>query len=120
MYDIYSPFNLEEHKKHFVNYLEAIIDRDGTIMYAIPSHQELATKLACAELGVDRKTLEEMCPKEYYFDYMTWLLMRFDGVAVWTNHCNAPNPNKRQIAVLRLLKLHGVYKGIIPDMISGS
>ena len=25
MYDIYSSFNLEEHKKHFVNYLEAII-----------------------------------------------------------------------------------------------
>lgn len=118
MYDIYSSFNLEEHKKHFVNYLEAIIDRDGTIMYAVPSHQELATKLACAALGVDRKTLEEMCPKEYYFDYMTWLLTQFNGVAVWTNYCNAPNPNKKQIAVLRLLRLHGVYKGIIPEIIA--
>ena len=116
MYDIHSPFNLTEHKKHFVSYLEAIIDRNGTIMYAIPSHQELATKLACDALGVSRQTLETMCPVEYYFDYTTWLPMQFDGVAVWTNHCIAPNPNKKQIAVLRLLKMHGVYKGIIPSM----
>lgn len=116
MYDLHSPFDLAEHKKHFVNYLEAIIDRNGTIMYAVPSHQELATKLACAALGVDRKTLEELCPEEYHFDYMTWLLMQFDGVAVWTNYCNAPNPNKKQVSVLKSLKLHGIYKGTIPDI----
>ncbi|GAB6761703.1 hypothetical protein [Bacillus cereus] len=34
------PFDIETHKKCFVDYLEVVIDEEGTVMYATPSHQE--------------------------------------------------------------------------------
>ena len=37
---LHSPFNIETHKKTFINYLEVVITSDGVIHYAIPSHQE--------------------------------------------------------------------------------
>lgn len=70
-YDIYSDFDLEQHKKKYVDYLEVLILEDGTVVYAVPSHQEKAIAVACAKLGVCRKELMDMCPPEYYADFMT-------------------------------------------------
>ena len=39
-YTLYCPFDIEKHKKTFINYLEVVILEDGTIEYAVPSHQE--------------------------------------------------------------------------------
>ena len=45
-YDIYRPFDAEKHKAKYSNYLEVLILEDGTVVYAIPSHQEKAIALA--------------------------------------------------------------------------
>lgn len=115
-YSVYSDFDIEKYKQTYVNYLEVVIDENGKVMYAVPSHQEKVIAMACEKLGVSRKELSDMCPKEYYFDYMTWLCMKSKAVAVWNDGCVAPEPNKKQVAVLRKLKLNGLYKGAIPNI----
>lgn len=44
-YDVYSKFDLEKHKQRFENYFEVIIEEDGMIHYAVPSHQEFFQKV---------------------------------------------------------------------------
>ena len=83
-YSIYSEFDLEQHKKTFRNYLEVIIHPDGTVHYAIPSHQEYLIKYACREQACSRETLYNSCPKEYYFDVSTWLCKITKCVSVWS------------------------------------
>lgn len=39
-YTVYSEFDIEHHKKTFIHYLEVVIDGNGKIMYAVPSHQK--------------------------------------------------------------------------------
>ena len=112
MYDVYSDFDLEQHKKHFVNYLEVMIDEQGEVHYAVPSHQEWAIAASCEKLGVSRQELGDMTPREYYFDWMNWLLMQCGCVAVW-NEFYMGNPNRKQMAALRKLKMGGVYKGAL-------
>ena len=113
-YDVYCDFDLEKHKETYVNYLEVMIDKDGKIMYAVPSHQEKAIAMACEAKGINRAELEKMCPKEYYFDFLTWLLMQSGAMAVWNQYYQCYNVTRAQYASLRRLKLAGVYKGTLP------
>lgn len=115
-YSIYCNFDIERHKKKYVDYLEVLIETDGQIVYAVPSHQEKAIELACQKLGVNRRELMDMCPKEYYGDFLNWLLMVSGAVAVWNDFCSAPAVTKKQIASFRRLKMAGVYKGAVPTM----
>ena len=114
-YDVYSEFDIEKHKKHFVPYLEVMIDEDGKVHYAVPSHQEWAIAKSCEKLGVTRKELSDMTPPEFYIDWLNWLLAQCKGVAVWEDFFMAPEVNKRQYAALRRLKFGGVYKGNLPS-----
>lgn len=114
-YDLYCPFDLEKHKQTYVNYLEVLIDEEGTIMYAVPSHQLKAVDLICSRTGLSRKEVDRLCPPEYYGDYMTWLCMVAKVVFVWNEWCVAVNPTVKQIGALRRLKMAGVYTGAIPQ-----
>lgn len=115
-YGLHSKFDIEQHKKTFVHYLEVLILEDGTVMYAVPSHQELAIKLACGKLGINRDELMKRCPPEYYFDFMRWLLRITNAIALWEDQClTGDSISKKQIAKLRALKLNGLYTGQIPQ-----
>lgn len=85
MYDLYSEFDIEQHKKHYTNYLEAVIFPDGHIEYAVPSHQEKLIEICQRKLNVSRDELNAMCPQEYYFDFMVWLCNISGCVAIWSN-----------------------------------
>ena len=113
-YDVYSEFDIQKHKQRYVNYLEVMIDRDGKIMYAVPSHQEKAVQMACEVKGMSRTELERACPKDYYFDYLTWLLMQSGAMAVWNEFYQCYEPTKEQYASLRRLKMNGIYRGPLP------
>lgn len=115
-YDVYSDFDLEKHKKKYVNYLEVMIDKDGKVEYAVPSHQEKAVAMACDALDVSRVELGDMTPAEFYFDWMTWLLRQSGAMAVWYDGYICESPTKAQYAALRRLKMGGVYKGVLPEM----
>lgn len=107
---LHSDFDIETHKRTFVNYLEVVIREDGKIEYAVPSHQEKLIAIARAKLGVTRKELCDMCPREYMFDYNTWLCGITNCVSVW-NDFHMGTPNEKQRGALQTLKVHGLYRG---------
>lgn len=114
-YDVYGEFNIEKHKKTYINYLEVLIKEDGKIVYAVPSHLAKAEELASEKLGISRKRLNKTIPKKYCFDYLTWVLTQSCAVAVWDDFYKTGENglNHRQRATLKRLKLHGLYKGAI-------
>lgn len=109
MYNIYSKFDIEKHKSIYINYLEVIILPDGTVEYAVPSHQEKLIKIAMEKLKVTREELNELCPREYYFDLITWLTKITSCVSVWNNYV-VGEPNEIQKEVIEQLKLEGLLK----------
>lgn len=114
-YDIYCEFDIAEHKKKYTNYLEVLIEPSGKIVYAVPSRQEKAMALACEKLGKTRDEINAMCPREYYFDFLNWLLMLSGAVAVWNDFFAAPQElTRKQVGALRKLKMAGLYNGIVP------
>lgn len=114
MYNLESNFNIEQHKKHFVNYLEVILFPDGHIEYAIPSHQEKLIAICREKLHVTRDQLDNMCPEEYYCNFITWLCNMSECVSIWNDFIIKPNTiplTRAQIAALKQLKEHGLYRG---------
>lgn len=107
---LHSPFDVETHKNTFVNYLEVVIHEDGTVEYAVPSHQEKLIGIAMVKLGVTRRQLLEMCPREMMFDFMNWLCKITSCVAVWDDF-HMGESNEVQQRVLQNLKYHGLYRG---------
>lgn len=83
MYDLNSKFDIQQHKEHFTHYLEIVIFPDGHIEYAVPSHQEKLIAVGMKELGITRQALIDRCPKDYYFDFLTWLCNVSHCVSVW-------------------------------------
>ena len=111
-YDVYSEFDIEKHKETFVNYLEVLIQEDGHVMYAVPSHQELAIMLACDARGWTRDELNSACPKEFYLDLLPWVLSLTKSISVW-DRFYVGEANDAQIARLVELRNAGLYKGMI-------
>ncbi len=107
---LHAPFDIETHKKTFVNYLEVVILPDGTVEYAVPSHQEKLIRICMEKMGVSRQEVNQMCPPEYYFDFMTWLCLISECVAVW-NEGIVGRCNLKQAKSLGELRKHGLYKG---------
>lgn len=114
-FDIYCDFDIEKHKETYTNYLEVLILENGTIVYAIPSHQMKAEQICCEKLNINKEELLKLCPPMYYFDYLTWLLNTSGAVAVWNDfyRCGYNGLNRKQKAKLKLLKINGLYKGVI-------
>ena len=115
-YTLHPDFDPKLHKQTFTHYLKVIIDENEKIMYAVPSHQEKVIKLACEKLNVTREQLNEMCPEEYYFDFMTWLSKLSGACAVWENQVMGDKLTEEQIKALQMLKNEGLYLGEIPRM----
>ena len=111
-YSLNSEFDIEMHKKTFVNYLEVLIENNGHVVYAVPSHQELAIKMACKALHLTRKQLEDICPPEYYFNFLEWVLSKINAISVW-NEMYMGNANTKQKEKLLELKKADLYKGSI-------
>lgn len=111
-YDLHSEFDIEKHKAKYINYLEVLIEEDGHVLYAVPSHQELAIKLACKAKHWSRDQLNKKCPPEYYFDFLPWVLSISNAVSVW-NTMYIGNANEAQINTLKSLKKAGLYTGNI-------
>lgn len=115
-YSVYSDFDLEMHKKAYHDYFEAVIYPDGKIAYAVPSHNEKMLAIACEKLGCDREYVYDLCPEEYYFDFIFWLSKLTGCCSVWKDNIIGCGFTAGQIAALRKLKLAGVYRGPLPKI----
>lgn len=104
------PFDVETHKKTFINYLEVIIDEQGVVHYAVPSHQEFLINYACSQLGISREELNKQCPPEYYFNFLHWLCQITKCIAVWDTMIIG-KPNRNQLVTMNKLRAEGLYKG---------
>lgn len=109
---LHSTFNIQTHKETFKNYLEVIVDCDGVVHYAVPSHMEyLINHLISTKYG-SREALNDAVPREYWFDMMTWLTQQSGLVAVWNNTYKGIL-NEQQRNTLIRLQMEGLYKGEI-------
>lgn len=112
-YDLYCDFDIEQHKKTYIHYLEVIMFEDGHIEYAVPSHQEKLVKVLCDKLQKTRQQVFDMCPDEYAFDVITWLCNMTGCVSIWTDGYEAPQYpiTDEQLVMLKKLKSAGIYEG---------
>lgn len=111
MYDLHCPFDIEQHKKTYINYLEVVIFPDGHIEYAVPSHQEKLIDVCINKLGISRFVLERMCPPEYYMDFQVWLCNMSGCVSVWDRYIVKSDTTpltKEQEDTIKLLKKEGL------------
>lgn len=112
-YDVYSKFDIEQHKKTYPYYTEVIIHPDGEIEYAVPSHQEKLISICMRNLDITRDELNNMCPKEFYFNVNPWLCNISHRVAVWYDFAMFPSDGItiHQKEALQMLKANGCYIG---------
>lgn len=108
-YDIYSKFDIEQHKKKYINYFEAIILPNGKVEYAVPSHQEKLIRIGAEKYGVSRCKFIDMCPKDKYLDYEEWLCEATECVAVWFDFYRG-KPNEAQKRTLNELYAANIVK----------
>lgn len=109
---LHRPFNIELHKATFKNYLEVIIDVNGVVHYAVPSHQEFLINCLIRDKYQTRDALNDAVPREYWFDMMTWLTNESGMIAVWNDrYLGTLNDNQKN--TLAKLQLVGLYKGDI-------
>lgn len=109
---LYQPFDIEVHKKEFINYLEVVIDEHGRVHYAVPSHQEKLIKLACMKHGMTRDELNDACPEAYYFNFITWLCIMSGCVSIWNDYMIG-QANEKQAETIQKLADAGLYHGLI-------
>lgn len=114
-YGVYSDFDIQKHKETFIDYLEVIINANGHIMYAVPSHQEKLIAMVMEARGWTRQELMEHCPERFHCSFLDWLLLVADAVSVWSAFCIAPAPRPKHIEALRRLSEAGLYTGAIPQ-----
>lgn len=115
-YNVYCEFDIQKHKEVYKNYLEVIVDEEGKIHYAVPSHQEFLIRRGCKNLNVSRKVLNLLCPKRFHYDFVTWLCKVSKCVAVWNDRIMGYSYAEAQVKTLKRLKRAGLYHGIIPKV----
>lgn len=115
-YDMHCEFDIQMHKQTYVDYLEVIITPDGTIHYAVPSHAKYLENIAMAQLNVTHEQLCDMCPREYMFAVVEWLVQITGCISVWTNGVVYHNITDRQYKTLQDLRVAGLYQGPMPEV----
>lgn len=101
-YSVYSKFDIDKHAETFMNYLEVIIDENGVIHYAVPSHQIFVENLLKRKIGEIMFKSASMC-QEAFLDYSGWLCKQTKCIMVWNNFYLG-RPNFRQLEALKKLK----------------
>ena len=79
------PFSIERHIHTFVNYCECVIDEDGTILYAIPSHERKLMEIVMNRLNLTREELVDKAEQENgQWDWINWLMRNSKCMCVYT------------------------------------
>lgn len=109
-YDLNSPFDIEKHNATYVHYFEAIMYPDGTVVYAVPSHQEKLILIAQTMFDWTRKQVGDHCPPDMYLDFMQWLCNVTGCAALWEHSIIGPDAlTQDQYNMLDRLKTAGIW-----------
>ena len=112
---LHEPFDIETHKKTFIDYLEVIVRSDGTVEYAVPSHlYKLMSVFENGKYSVEQ--INEMFIQDMMgLSPIEWLCKKTRCISVWTNGYEGV-ANEQQITTLNLLKAEGLYQGRILEL----
>ena len=113
-YSLHSKFDIIKHKQTFINYLEVIIEEDGSVHYAVPSHQEYLINLCCKKFKMSRQELYDLCPENMHVDFMTWLCKMSNAIALWCSHIEYYEINALQYNTIDQLIANNLYYGPYP------
>jgi hypothetical protein len=103
-YNLYSKFNIEQHKQTFINYFEAIILPSGEVQYATPSHIEKLMALT----NEPREIILEKMP--ITASPIEWLIDYTGCIAVWKSFHKGTPVTVEQKDMLQLLIVEGLIK----------
>ena len=115
---LYTPFDVEIHKREFVNYLEVVILEDGTVEYAVPSHELKLTNILMERNGMTIEEVRDLYRNSdhssilNYLSPIDWFCKETRCISVWNDFYKG-NPNEKQLQSLQNLKNHGLYYGEI-------
>lgn len=119
---LHQPFDIETHKKTFIHYLEIVILEDGTIVYAVPSHNKKLESICCKNLGIDINFEYSPNPQlthdfklkhgNNWWDWEDYLYETSKAICVWENMYKG-RPNIKQLNQLKILKENNLYLGEI-------
>lgn len=111
------PFDIGRHKSlRYRKAIEVMIGTDGSVHYALPSHQEFLIAKAMEQHHLTREELMAQCPTEYYGDFWSWLIPMSGGyVPAWEIGVFQYPLNRKQVAALRRLKMAGLFRGTVPQ-----
>lgn len=113
---LHGPFDIELHRRTFIDYFEVMLDTEGAVYYALPSHQEFLIGRAMERNHWTREELEAACPQEMYGSFLEWMISQSGGyIPVWKNFVLNYPLNEKQIATLKKLKMEGLFCGEIPE-----
>lgn len=112
---LHGPFDIELHKKTFIDYFEVVLDVEGVVHYAVPSHQEFLIQKAMERNHWTREQLIAACPPEMQGWFLEWLIQESGGyIPVWQNFVLDYPLNTRQLQTLAELKEEGLFCGAVP------
>lgn len=100
---LYKPFDVKIHKETFTNYLEVIVNEDGSIEYAVPSHAEKVYQKYIEKYKVTREEIY----RKFDFTYDVATTMKI--ILVWSNKivCDF-KPSEAQERTLNMLRKEGL------------
>ena len=114
---LHAPFNIETHKKTFIDYLEIIIREDGTVEYAVPSHVYKLMSIFAGD-DYDVSTISNQFLNDASgLTPIEWLCKKTGCISVWTNGFEG-TATEKQIEVLKQLASEKLYTDTIPTPIS--
>lgn len=98
-------FDIKTHNENFINYLEVIILQDGTVVYAVPSHQQKLLELYGNKYNI---TIEDIINKNIIplcESPEDWIIYDLNVISVWYDFIIRPeNITKEQQEILDKLK----------------
>ena len=125
------PFDPDVHAETFHNYLEVVIDPEGTVSYASPSHLKALERAWCQIYGRyddpnDERNLDDLYARmPESANPLQWLMDRTGYVCVWTDRIESASwdwspkreytgVNGAQAIALQDLAERGLYRGYVP------
>ncbi len=100
---LHSKFDVETHSKNFINYCEVIVLSDGSVEYAVPSHERKVIEIFKREFKLSDENFNNF-PEELSVDY---ICKKCHLIMLWYDYAYAPiRINKDQIKTLDKLVSH--------------
>lgn len=105
---LYKPFDFNEHLKAFGDtYLEAVVLEDGTIEYAIPSHEQKLVRVIMQKTGKTRDQVIWDCSDDDKLNWQEYLERESGCISLWTNFYLG-TANEKQLEAIQKLKDHKI------------